>query len=292
VGTGPILQGKVNSNMAHSFLHSGVGARVARAGALAVTVALGGVLLLDAVSPAPASAQAKKADPKAAAAPAKAPEDSWVKLCDKRQVKNKDKDGKEVTHNVNECITLTERIHPDNGIVLLQAKLHQIKVDAEEKQAFEVTVPLGAVLPYGAAITLLPNDIWQKVEKNEKLDKADEEKLKGAVWKLNYSICVVGGCTAGLEATPEFLSKLKSSSGFVLETVQAPVGPIGHKVSLKGFQPALANAPTETKKFADAKNEMMKGIYERRVQLMEEYKKRQEELNKMQPNVGTAAKKK
>jgi invasion protein IalB len=292
VGTGPILQGKVNSNMAHSFLHCRVGARIARAGALAVTVALGGALTLNIVSPGPASAQAKKdAKSAAAAAPAKAPEDTWVKLCDKRDGKGKDKDGKEVTRKINECITLTERIHPDSGIVLMQAKLHQIKIDAEERQAFEVTVPLGAVLPYGAAITLLPSDIWQKVEKNEKLEKAEEEKLKSSQFKLNYSICGAGGCIAEMEATADFLGKLKSSAGFVLESVQAPMGPIGHKVSLKSFQSALNGAPTDTKKFADAKNEMMKGIYERRMQLIAEYKKKQDELHKMQPNVAPAGKK-
>lgn len=277
------MQGKVNSNMAHSFLHCGVSARIARVGALAITVALGGALALNIVSPGPASAQAKKDK---SAASAKAPEDTWVKLCDQRDGKGKDKDGKEVTRKINECITLTERIHPDSGIVLMQAKLHQIKVDAEERLAFEVTVPLGAVLPYGAAITLLPSDIWQKVEKNEKLEKAEEEKLKTSQWKLTYSICGAGGCIAEMEATPDFIGKLKSSAGFVLESVQAPMGPIGHKVSLNTFQRALTGAPTDTKKFAEAKNEMMKGIYERRMQLIAEYKKKQEELSKMQPNVG------
>ncbi|MBO0765627.1 MAG: hypothetical protein J2P50_13705, partial [Hyphomicrobiaceae bacterium] len=120
--------------MAHSFLHYRLSARIARAGALAVTIALGGALLLNEVSPLPASAQAKKAD----AAQGKVPEDTWVKLCDKRQAKAKDKDGKEVTKNVNECITLTERIHPDSGITLMQAKYHELKIDSEERKAFEV----------------------------------------------------------------------------------------------------------------------------------------------------------
>ncbi|MBO0764718.1 MAG: invasion associated locus B family protein [Hyphomicrobiaceae bacterium] len=253
-----------------------------RLAGVAAMVLIGEALLLNEVSPSPASAQAKKAD----ATQGKVPEDTWVKLCDKRQAKAKDKDGKEVTKNVNECITLTERIHPHSGITLMQAKYHELKIDSEERKAFEVTVPLGAVLPYGAAITLLPNDIWQKVEKNEKLEKAEEEKLKSSQWKLTYSICGPAGCIAEMEANADFISKLKSSAGFVLESVQAPMGPIGHKVSLKTFSSALANAPTDTKKFADAKNEMMKGIYEHRQQLLAEYKKKQEELQKMQPNVG------
>jgi invasion protein IalB len=283
------LQGKVNSNMANSFLHSGMGARIARAGALAMTVALGGAVLLDAGSPNQASAQAKKADPKAAAPAAAAPESSWVKLCDTRQPKDKDKDGKEVTRNVTECVTLAEHIHPENGVVLVSARLYQLKVDKDEKQQFEVTVPLGAALPYGAAVTMLPNDLWDKVVKNQKLEKADQDKLKDASIKLTYSTCFPQGCTAVAEATPELINKLKTSAGFVLETVQLPVGPVGQRVSLKGFPQALGGQPTDTKKFAAAKQDLMKGIYDRRVQMMEEMKKQQQDLSKMQPNVGGAA---
>ena len=126
-GTGPILQGKVNSKMASSFLHTGVGAWIARAGAIVITAALGGALLLNVSQPQPASAQAKK-DAKAAdaKAPVKAPEGSWVKLCEKNQIKGKDKDGKELTKDVDACVTLTEQIQSENGMVMISAKYHQV----------------------------------------------------------------------------------------------------------------------------------------------------------------------
>src|SRR5262245_40002668 len=114
--------------MANSFLNTGVGVRIARIGAIAATVALGGAFILNVASPQPASAQAKKdatkpADPKAAGA--KQPEGSWVKLCEKQQPKVKDKDGKEVTRDIDACVTLTEQIHPDSGVVMVSAKYHQ-----------------------------------------------------------------------------------------------------------------------------------------------------------------------
>ena len=58
------------------------------------------------------------------------------------------------------------------------------------------------------------------------------------------------------------------------------------KVSLAGFNEALAGPPTDTKKFAEARKKLMEDIKARREQLIAELKKQQEDLNKMQPNVG------
>ena len=288
MGTGPILQGKVNSKMASSFLHSGAGARIARVGAIAITAAVGGAFLLNTANPQPASAQAKKADPKAAKA--KAPEGSWVKLCEKNQIKGKDKDGKELTKDVDACVTLTEQIHPENGMVMVSAKFHQVKIDGQEKQSLQLTVPLGVVLPAGLGVTVFPKDLWDKLLKNEKLEKADEEKLKTATVPLTYTFCGAAGCNAEVEANADLVSKLKGGAGFVVQSAHVQYGRVAQPVSLQGFPQALANAPTDTKKFAEARSGVMKEIYERRKQMLEELKVKQDELNKMQPNVGGPAK--
>ena len=288
MGTGPILQGKVNSKMASSFLHTGVGARIARVGAIAITAALGGAFLLNVANTQPASAQAKKADPKAAKA--KAPEGSWVKLCEKNQVKGKDKDGKEVAKDVDACVTLTEQIHPENGMVMVSAKFHQVKVDGQEKQSFQLTVPLGVVLPAGLGVTVFPKDLWDKLLKSQKLEKAEEEKLKTATIPLTYTFCGQLGCNAEIEANADLLSKLKGGAGFVVQSAHVQFGRVAQPVSLAGFPQALANAPTDTKKFAEARQELMKDIYERRKQMLADFKAKQDELQKMQPNVGSPAK--
>ena len=291
MGTGPILQGKVNSKMASSFLHTGVGARIARVGAIAITAALGGALLLNVSQPQPASAQAKK-DAKAAPAKAavKAPEGSWVKLCEKNQIKGKDKDGKELTKDVDACVTLTEQIHPENGMVMVSAKYHQVKIDGQEKQSLQLTVPLGVVLPAGVGVTVFPKDLWDKLLKNEKLEKADEEKLKAATIPLTYTFCGATGCNAEVEANAELLGKLKGGAGFVVQSAHVQFGRVAQPVSLSGFPQALANAPTDTKKFAEARGELMKEIYERRKAMLAEFKAKQDELSKMQPNVAPPGK--
>jgi invasion protein IalB len=283
-----LLQGKVNSKMASSFLHTGVGARIARVGVIATTMALGGAFILHIANPHPASAQAKKADTKAAdpkAAGPKVPDGSWVKLCEKNQVKGKDKDGKEQTKDVDACVTLTEQIHPENGMVMVSAKYHQVKIDGQEKQSFQLTVPLGVVLPAGLAITVFPKDLWDKLLKSQKLEKADEEKLKAATVPLTYTFCGALGCNAEIEANADLVGKLKTGSGFVVQSAHVQFGRVAQPVSLQGFPQALANAATDTKKFAEARQELMKDIYERRKQMLNEFKAKQEELQKMQPNV-------
>jgi invasion protein IalB len=268
--------------MANSFLHSGVGARIARAGAIAFGVALGATMLLDLAAPNGASAQGKK-DAKASST-----DSSWVKLCDKGQLKGKDKDGKEVAKDVEMCMTLTEQIHPDTGMVMVGATLQQVKMDGKERSTLSVTVLPGVALPPGAALTVFPKDLWEKVQKNEKLATADEEKLKKATVKMGYGYCVQVGCHAETEATPEIINLLKGGAGFMVHTVRMPGTPVSQPVPLGGFAQALSGPPTDTQKFKEARTALMQQIGERQKQMMAELKKQQDDLNKMQPNVGGA----
>jgi invasion protein IalB len=289
------LQGKVNSNMANSLWHPGVGARIARAGAIAFGVLLGGTMLLDISAPDGALAQGKKDAKKDAKADAKssAPEGAWVKICEKVQHKGKDKDGKDVTQDVEECSTLTEQIHPDNGVTMVGTRLQQMKVDGKElKPALILTVPPGVVLPMGAAITVFPKDLWERVQKKGKLEKADLEKLKKNEVKLGFTFCLQTRCNAEAQATPEFIELLKSGAGFIVTTLRLPGTVIEQQVPLGGFAQALAGPPTDIKQFAAARQEVMKEIAERHKKRMAELRKQQEDLNKMQPNVKADDKKK
>jgi invasion protein IalB len=269
--------------MANSMQHPGVGARIARAGLIAAGVLLGGTMLLDISAPHGALAQGKKdakADAKASSA-----DSSWVKICDKGELKGKDKDGKEVTKAVENCMTLTEQIHPDTGMTMVGATLVQLKMDGKEKSALQITVPPGLVIPHGAGITVFPKDLWEKVQKNEKLDAADDEKLKKNFVKLAYTYCLQFGCLAEAEATPELVNLLKGGAGMLVHTVRAPGTPVSQPVPLGGFAQAFTGAPTDTQKFKEARTELMKQIGERQKQLIAELKKQQDDLNKMQPNM-------
>jgi invasion protein IalB len=265
--------------MANSLWHPGVGARIARVGAIVAGVLLGGTMLLNSPAPNGAFAQAKKEAPKGST------DSSWVKICDKGELKGKDKDGKDVTKEVENCMTLTEQIHPDTGMTMVGATLVQLKMDGKEKSALQITVPPGLVLPHGAAVTVFPKDLWEKVQKNEKLDKADDEKLKKNFVKLTYTYCLQFGCLAETEATPEVINLLKGGAGLMVHTVRAPGTPVSQPVPLGGFAQALTGPPTDTQKFKEARTALMQQIAERQKQMIQELKKQQEDLNKMQPNV-------
>lgn len=278
------MQGKVNSNMANSIIHAGVGARIARVGAVVLGVAAGGSMLLNVAAPNGAVAQGKKAA-------ASSSDSSWVKLCDKRELKGKDKAGKEATKDVEMCMTLTEQIHPDTGMTMVGAMLQNVKIDGKEQNTLSVTVLPGVSLRHGAAVTVFPKDVWEKVQKNQKLEKSDEEKLKSNTVKLAYGYCLQAGCHAETEATPDVIKLLKSGAGFMVHTVRMPGTPVSQPVPLGGFAKVLAGPPTDTKKFKAARTALMKQIAERQKQMLAELKKQQEDLNKMQPNVKAGAKK-
>jgi len=272
--------------MAKSYFHSGGGARLAGVGAVAVTLMLGITFFLNG-----ASAQAQKKPPeKKAAAPTSTPQSAWVKLCDKGTLTAKDKDGKEEKKELNICMTHHERIDADNGMLILSAALHHTKLDGKETHHFRVMVPLGMLLPAGMRVVVFPKDVWEKVTKNEKLEKSDEGKAKAL--KLIYTHCHQVGCVAELEATPEVLTNLKTNAGLRVFTVNLSGAPIGFDVPLAGFEQAMAGQAVDTKKYAEARKQLMMQIAERQKEMLAELKKQQEDLSKMQPNVVPPADKK
>lgn len=268
-GTGLALEGKVNGNMAKSHLLSGIGARIAGVGAVAVTLMLGTTFL------AGDSAHAQKKG---------APKSAWVKLCDKGTLTARKKDGTEEKKDLNICMTHHERIDASSGRLILSAALHDTTLDGKESHHFRVMVPLGMLLPAGMRATIFPKDLWEKVVKNEKLDKAEQKKLKGL--KLTYTHCHAVGCVAEVKATPEVLESLKTNAGLRIFTLNLSGAPIGFDVPLTGFAQALKGKAVDTKKYAQARKQLMAQIRQRQEKLREELKKQQKQLNKMQPNVG------
>jgi invasion protein IalB len=250
------------------------------AAALAATLLFGWSFVM---SPGPAQAQ-KKADKKA-----ETPKSAWVKLCAKETLTGKDKEGKQLKKELDICEVVAERIDANSGMTIISAGLRQMKLDKEEKQKFMVTLPHGVLLPAGATVTFFPKDVWAKVEKNEKLEKADEEKLKQV--KLPFLFCSIAGCHVDAELKDDGVKILKSSSGLIVTVgTMAGIG-VHHKVSLAGFNETMKGPATDIKQFAEARKQLMIDIKARRDQMIAEYKKQQEDLNKIQPNVKPPAKK-
>ena len=269
--------------MAQSVLRLGVGARLARLCAITATVALGVTAFIShstaQTPPAKKPPAAKPADKKDAATAASSP---WVKLCEKATANTKDKDGKDQKKELNVCMTHHERIDGSSGMVVVSAALQQLKVEGEpkDKQQFLIMVPTGVLLKPGMRATMFPKDLWAKVEKSEKIDKAEEAKLKAIT--LDYTLCHAMGCTAETDATPELISMLKSNAGMMVFALRASGAPVAFPVPLTGFDQALNGAPVDPQKYGEARKALMMQIAQRQKELGEELKKQNDALQKMQ----------
>lgn len=220
----------------------------------------------------------EKAPAAAKGAPADAAAQSaWVKLCEKASVVGKDKEGKEEKKELNICLTHHERLDGNTGMVLVSAAVRQ--VEGQDKQHFMVMVPLGMMIQPGMRAAVYPKDMWEKVQKNEKID---ETKLKPL--RLTYTLCHPGGCTAELESTPELIGDLKTGGGIMVLAINAGGQPVAFPVPLNGFDASFAGAPVDNAKYGEARRQLMQQIAQRQQQQAEDQKKQNEDLQRMQSN--------
>ena len=253
------------------------GQGVRRAGAVAIAAAL----TLGAGS---ALAQQKKADPKKAAAPAAATNQSaWVKLCEKAPVLVKGKDGKEERTEKSICLTHHERLDGNTGMVLVSAAIR--KVEGQEKDHLMVMVPLGMAIQPGLRAKIYEKAMWEAAQKNEKVDDSKLEAVK-----LNFSLCHPAGCTAEIDLTPELLAKMKTGAGMMVFSINANGQVIAFPVPLNGFDAALTGAPIDNVKYSEARKALMQQIALRQQAMIEEYKKKQAAAKQADPKAATQKK--
>ena len=200
---------------------------------------------------------------------------AWVKLCEKAQVVVKDKDGKDKPEEHNICLTHHERIDASSGIVLVSAALRQI--DDGKNPLLMVMLPLGMAIPPGMQIGIYPKDMWDKVQKNEKVDDSKLTPIK-----VPYVLCHSAGCTGEVAATPEMINDLKTNGGLIVYAVSGGGQPVAFPIPLVGFDGALAGAPANNEEYAKQRRALMQQIAENQQKLIEEYRKQNEALQKGQ----------
>jgi len=225
-------------------------------------------------APEKAPEKAAPAAPGKAAAP-DASQSAWVKLCEKIGGVTKDKDGKEKKEEFNVCLTHHERLDANSGMVIVSAAVRQVQ--GQDKMAFMVMVPLGMFIPPGMRAAVYTKDLWEKLQKNEKID---ENALKP--FGLPFSVCHMGGCTAEIELKPELMQELKTGAGLMIIAVDPNRQPVFFPVPLNGFDTTLAGAPVDPEKYTSARRALMEQIAQRQQQYREEMKKQNDELQKMQ----------
>lgn len=217
-----------------------------------------------------AVAQQKKQEA-APAAPAAAQQEAvmWVKLCEKAPVLVKDKDNKDVKGEKAICLTHHERLDGNTGMVLVSAAVRQ--VEGVDKQHLMIMVPLGMAIQPGLKAALYSKELWEKAQKNEKVEDA-----KLATINLKFTLCHPAGCTAEHELTKEIIDGMRSNAGLMVFAINANGQVIAFPVPLSGFGAALDGAPVDNQKYSEGRRELMKQLAARQQAIIEEYKKKQE----------------
>ena len=265
--------------------------RLARLIGAAGGVSLVAALALGVLGAPGAMAQDKKAAPKdkappaaaAAAAPAPAGEQvMWVKLCEKALVFNKDKDGKDIREEKGICLTHHERLDGNTGMVLVSAAIRQ--VEGQDKQHLMVMVPLGMALQPGLRATVYTKEMWEKAQKNEKVDDSALTPEK-----LNFTLCHPAGCTAEIELKPELLAKLKANSGLMIFSINGNGQVIAFPVPLSGFSTALDGQPADNAEYMKQRRLLMETITKRQQEAYEAAQKQQQEQGGAGKQVPSAA---
>ena len=115
------------------------------------------------------------------------------------------------------------------------------------------------VLPAGVRAALYPAGPWEQAQKNEKVD---DSKLKGLT--LDYKTCIMAGCVAEIEATPELFNDLKTFKGIVVFAINAEKNAVGFPVPLTGFEQAYAGNPVDAKLYLEGRQALMQKIAQQR----------------------------
>lgn len=210
-----------------------------------------------------------------AAAPAAQPASAWVKLCEKAPFIGKDKDGKEVKEDKEICLTHHERIDAGSGMVLVSAAIRQLQ--GNDKQHLMVMLPLGMALPPGMQAVVYPAAMWDKIQKNEKVEDKDLKPIK-----LAYTLCHAAGCTGETEATAEVVNEFKKGAGVIIYAIGANGQTVAFPVPLTGFDAALTGKAADSAEYTKQRRALMQQIAENQRKAIEEYKKQNDELQKMQ----------
>jgi uncharacterized caspase-like protein len=209
------------------------------------------------------AASPKPANDTAPSKPASnAGQSAWVKLCSKSDSGNPPRP-------VNVCLTTHERIDSNTGAVLVSAAVRQVEGAATEH--LMATVPLGMQQEPGMRVSIYPKDLWAALEKNEKLEKVDESRIR--VLKLSYSMCHAAGCTGETPATPDIIAELKKAGGLAVFAINSAGSPVGVPVTLAGFEQAYAGAPVDNKVYAEARKRLLDQIAARQAEIAKEQAK-------------------
>jgi invasion protein IalB len=189
-------------------------------------------------SPAP-KAPAAGAPAAAGAAPAATPGTGTEDAWVKLCMRNEQTQNKEI------CLINHEGLEPNTGMVLIAAAVR--KVEGEEKQQLLIRVPTAYAL-------VMPPGVELKIDEQPPI-------------KLPYAICFPTSCQVQLELTKELMDTMRKSKQMIVAAMNIQQKTMGFPVPLSGFGKAYDGPPVDSAKYEESRR-----------QLMEMFRKRQQEL--------------
>ena len=151
----------------------------------------------------------------------------------------------EQTQNKEICLINHEGLEPNTGMVLIAAAVR--KVEGEQSQQLLIRVPTAYALVIPAGVEL-------------KID--DQQPIK-----LQYAICFPTSCQVQLELTKELMESMRKGKQMVVAAMNIQQKTMGFPVPLNGFSKAYDGPPVDSAKYEESRR-----------QLMEMFRKRQQEL--------------
>jgi invasion protein IalB len=151
----------------------------------------------------------------------------------------------EQTQNKEICLTNHEGLEPNTGMVLIAAAVR--KVEGEDKQQLLIRVPTAYALVIPAGVQI-------------KIDEAQPIQLQ-------YTICFPTSCQVQLELTKEMFDSMRKGKQMIVAAMNIQQKTMGFPVPLTGLAKAYDGPPVDSAKYEESRR-----------QLMEVFRKRQQEL--------------
>jgi invasion protein IalB len=151
----------------------------------------------------------------------------------------------EQTQNKQICLINHEGLEPNTGMVLIAAAVRQ--AEGEDKQQLLVRVPTAYAL-------VIPAGVQIKIDDNQPI-------------QLQYTLCFPTSCQVQIELTKEMFESMRKGKQMVVAAMNIQQKTMGFPVTLQGFAKADDGAPVDNAKYEESRR-----------QLMETFRKRQQEL--------------
>lgn len=151
----------------------------------------------------------------------------------------------EQTQNKEICLINHEGLEPNTGMVLIAAALR--KVEGEETQQLLIRVPTAYAL-------VMPAGVEVKIDEQQPI-------------KLQYAICFPTSCQVQMDVTKELMDSMRNGKQMVVAAMNIQQKTMGFPVPLNGFSKAYDGPPVDSVKYEESRR-----------QLMEMFRKRQQEL--------------